>query len=521
MQRFQSKSERVTTCSDKAVSATLSRARTLATTYPAHAQVFAFLAEACRLADDLPAALEAIDAALALANDPQHKIKKAWLLSRSYRRDEVPALAEELSAQADSNATLLWQIGKLYYHHNLLPSAIAHYERALALVGDRSAWRYDLAVARFYAGQADVAEDDLNRVLATSPQAGAVIYLRSTLGRQKPERNHVSDIEARLAAGFSSAEDRACALYALGKELEDIGEHDKSFAAISQGARSRRETLKYDAAAFYKTLDEIKAVMDAPAMSVPVRGYDGDGAIFILGMPRTGTTLAERMLLQSGEVKNAGELTDFGFLMSNEIRKIQAAEPGISLAQASMRLDFAALGETYMLGARAMAAGSSRFIDKMPANYMYSGVIHKALPKAKIIHLVRDPLDSCYAIFKTLFFNAYEFSYDQDELAEYFIAYRSLMEHWHAVMPGAILDVRYEDLVTDPEGQSRRIYDWCGLEWTPAVLSVPDKGAVFATASAAQVREPVHARSVRNSRRHVQGLARLVDKLTIAGLYEP
>lgn len=496
-------------------------AQVLAVAHPDEAQVFAFAAEANRLADDLPSALAAIDRAIALAGDPQHRIKKAWLLSRSYRRDEVPALAEELAAQAGNDATLLWQVGKLYYHHNLLASAIEHYERALALVGDRPAWRYDLAVARFYAGQAEAAERDLDRVLARTPQSGAVIYLRSTLVRQTPDRNHLRDIEERLASGFDRDEDRACALYALGKELEDLGEHDNSFAAISAGAAVRRATLRYDPAAFYATLDEIRTVMDASAMSAPSPGSAGEGAIFILGMPRSGTTLAERMLLQSGEVKNAGELTDFGYLMSNAIRKLQADDPSLSLAEASLRLDFAALGAQYMQGARQMAGGSARFIDKMPANFMYSGVIRKALPNAKIIHLVRDPLDSCYAIFKTLFFNAYEFSYDQIELADYFIAYRRLMAHWHAVMPDAILDVHYEDLVTQPEAQSRRIYEWCGLTWTPAALSVPDKGAVFATASAAQVREPVHARSVRSSRRHVAGLAPLVQRLATAGLYVP
>ncbi len=489
--------------------------------FPTQPQAFAFAAEARRLADDLPGALDAIDRAIALGSDPQHRIKKAWLLSRSYRRDEVPSLAEELSAQAGGNALLLWQIGKLYYHHNLLLEAIAHYERALALVVDHPGWRYDLAVARFYAGEAEPAEDDLRKVLAASPQAGSVIYLRSTLRRQTPERNHVADIEARLRAGFAKDEDEACALYALGKELEDLGEHERSFEALSAGAKKRRGTLNYDASAFYATLDEISEVMDAGAMSAPVAGHGEEGAIFILGMPRTGTTLAERMLLQSGKVKNAGELTDFGFLMTSAVGRVRAVEPGLSPVAASMQLDFAALGREYMRGARQMAGGNPCFIDKMPANYMYCGVIHKALPNARIIHLVRDPLDTCYAIFKTLFFNAYDFSYDQEELAEYYIAYRRLMAHWHEVMPGVILDVRYEDLVTDPEAQSRRIYEWCGLEWSPAVLDVPDKKMVFATASAAQVREPVHARSVHSSRRHVHRLAPLVERLTAAGFYTP
>ncbi|MCR6684933.1 tetratricopeptide repeat-containing sulfotransferase family protein [Pseudoxanthomonas sp.] len=494
--------------------------RSLARTHPQLAPAFAFLAEACRLAGDLPAAVEAIDTAIGLGDDPQHRIKKAWLLSRSYRRDEVPALAAELSAQAGNNALVLWQIGKLYYHHNLLLEAISHYERALDLVGDHPGWRYDLAVARFYAGQSGQAEDDLNRILSVSPQAGPVIYLRSTLRRQKPESNHVADIRARLQAGFARDEDQACALYALGKELEDLGEHEDSFAALAVGAQKRRGTLNYDASAFYAILDEIREVMDAQAMSAPARGHEEEGAIFIVGMPRTGTTLAERMLLQSDRVANAGELTDFGYLMTTEVGKVRAATPSLSPAKASAVLDFAALGKAYMRGARQMAGGSACFIDKMPANYMYCGVIHRALPKAKIIHLVRDSLDTCYAVFKTLFFNAYEFSYDLDELADYYIAYRKMMRHWHEVMPDVILDVRYEDLVTDPEGQSRRIYEWCGLEWTPAALDVPDQKKVFATASAAQVREPVHARSVGSSRKHLHRLAPLVEKLQRSGFYE-
>ncbi|MFT3757239.1 MAG: sulfotransferase [Pseudoxanthomonas sp.] len=490
----------------------------LARTYPTHARAFAFAAEACRVAGNLPAALDWIDGAIRCDDDPQYKIKKAWLLSRLRRRNEIPALAAELSQHADGDALLLWQLGKLYYHHNLLPDAIEHYGRALAIAGDHPGWLYDRAVAQFYSGAAGPAEEDLNKVLSMSPQAGSVIYLRSTLRRQRPETNHVQDIEARLKAGFAKVEDEACALYALAKELEDLGEYEKSFSALLAGARLKRSTLQYDASSFYETLQEISRVQDAEAMAASAAGHDEEGAIFIVGMPRTGTTLAERILLQSGKVKDAGELTDFGFLLSEAVGKVQAREPGLSSVQAAMRMDFADMGREYMRGARQLAGDNSLFIDKMPANYMYCGLIHKALPKAKIIHLVRDPLDSCYAVFKTMFFNAYDFSYDLEELADYYIAYRRMMQHWHEVMPGMILDVRYEDLVTDTETQARRIYEWCGLEWTPDALRVPDKQAVFATASAAQVREPVHTRSINSSRRHAEHLVPLKEKLEAAGI---
>lgn len=488
--------------------------------FPQHARAHAFAAEVRRLLDDYDGAVAAIDRAIALADDPQHRIKKAWLLSRMLRRDEIPALAEEAAQLGHGDGRVHWQVAKLYAHHNRLDDAIRHYLAALKAVGENPSWRYDLAIAYFYSGDADRAEEELGRVLQASPQAGAVLYLRSTLRRQTIERNHVADLERRLRGGLRNADDESGALYALAKELEDLGEYPLSFDALRKGAGKKRSTLNYDPAAFRNTMDEIRRVQDAEALSRADAGCDAPGAIFIVGMPRTGTTLAERMLLQSGKVEDAGELMDFGFLVSEAVLRIRAASPGVSHAQATMRIDFASLGQRYMQAARQMARGNGLFIDKLPPNYMYCGLIHKALPRARIIHLVRDPLDTCYAIYKTLFFNAYEFSYDLEELADYYIEYRKTMRHWHDAMPGVILDVNYEDLVTDTEAQARRIYDWCGLDWTPDALRTPDRTRVFATASAAQVREPVHTRSIHSSRRHLEGLAPLAKRLSEAGLFD-
>ncbi|GAA3920008.1 tetratricopeptide repeat-containing sulfotransferase family protein [Luteimonas lutimaris] len=495
-------------------------AQSIAAAYPDQPQALAFAAEACRLKGDLPAALAWIDKAIAAGGDPQHKIKRAWLLSRMYRRDEIPAFAAQIEKDAGNDALVLWQLGKLHYHHNRLRDAIGLYERALAIRGDHPGWRYDLAIARFYSGDFDGAGRELDKVLSATPESGAVLYLRSTLRKQRADNNNVADLEARLEAGFRNPDDKAAALYALAKELEDLGEYGKAFSTLEAGARTKRGTLRYDADQFFETLREIRSMQDADALAAPAGGHEEEGAIFIVGMPRTGTTLTQRLLLQSGKVKDAGELTDFGYLLTLAVREQQEADPSLSPVAATLRLDFAGLGRQYMRAARQMADGSPMFIDKMPVNYMYCGVIHKALPNARIIHLVRDPLDSCYAIFKTLFFNAYDFSYDLDELGEYYIAYHRTMQHWREVMPGAILDVRYEDLVTDTEAQARRIYDWCGLEWTPRALEVPDSRMAFATASAVQVREPVHARSVNSSRRHADALAPLAEKLAAAGVLE-
>ncbi len=447
-------------------------------------------------------------------------IKKAWLLSQLRRRDEIPAIAAQIAGLAEGNGKLLWQLGKLYHHHNLQVEAIKQFERALPLVGDHPSLLYDLSIARFFSGDFAGAEHDLDRMLVVAPQAGPAMYLRAVLRRQGAQDNHVGHIEAQLKAGIDRAADEAAALYALAKELEDLGEHQKSFSALEAGARKLRSTLRYDISAVSASLQEIQTTFDIDSMSTPGEGWNEAGAIFIVGMPRTGTTLAERMLLQSGEVKAAGELMDFGSLLTAAMQQKLSKKPGLTPAQAALEIDFAALGREYMQGARQMAGGSPLFIDKLPANYMYCGMIRKALPNAKIIHLVRDPLDSCYAVFKTLFFSAYDFSYDLDELGEYYIAYHRTMRHWHAAMPGGILDVRYEDLVADTEVQARRIYDWCGLEWNADALGVPSEKSVFATASAAQVREPVHRRSVGSAHRHADKLAPLAAKLAAAGVIQ-
>ena len=491
----------------------------LAEKHPQDHDVLTYVAEASLAQGDMREALAWIDKAIdASHNSVLLKVKKARLLIKMRRRAEVAQLLASLRDQVGNNGGLHWELGKICYRTNHQPEAIAHYEKARRLLGDQPGLLYDLAVSRFFSGDFDRAESDLDRTLSLAPQFGHALYLRATLRRQTPEKNHLKQITDLLARGITDPGQQASALYALSKELEDLGEHSRAFAALYKGAQQKRSTFQYDGQAESESLAAIAAAYTREFMEQSCQGHDDDGPIFIVGMPRTGTTLLERILTQSSSVKSAGELLDFGTLLATATELRSITEPDASPALASLGIDFAALGREYVRGAREAAGGSSRFIDKMPINYIYCGMIRKALPKARIIHLVRDPIDCCYAVFKTQFFQAYNFSYDLEELANYYIAYHHLMRHWHQVMPGAILDVRYEDFVADPEAQAKRVFDWCGLDWNPAVLDAPDADTVFATASAAQVRQPIHARSVRSSRKHVTALAPLIKKLSDAGI---
>ncbi|GAB2614825.1 tetratricopeptide repeat-containing sulfotransferase family protein [Novilysobacter erysipheiresistens] len=486
-------------------------------------------AEALYLAGEVQLEAGDADAALALISRAVEVapgqfallLKKARILNLLRRRSEAKQVAGEAAAVAANNGRALWAVGSVHGRCGDPATERRFYERARAAGVQDPALLYDLATAQFFTGDFAAAEENLDALLADAPGTGHALYLRSTLRRQTEANNHVAELQARLDAGVLDDTGRAACLYALAKELEDLGKAEESFSALSEGAALKRRTLSHDAVAEREAIAAIAGTWSAESMKAPVEGHDEAGAIFVVGMPRTGTTLVERMLGRHSEVGSAGELLDFGQLLMAAVQKVRASDPAKTPAQASRLIDFAALGRDYMASARQAAAGSPVFVDKMPINFMYCGLIRKALPNARIVHLVRDPLDTCYAVYKTLFNQAYPFSYAQDELGAYYATYHRLMQHWHAVMPGDIVDVHYEDLVADVEGQARRILAHCGLDWQDAVLaSTSDHDAPSMTASAAQVREPVHSRSVGKWRNHEAGLAPLVASLAAARLID-
>jgi Flp pilus assembly protein TadD len=479
------------------------------------------LAAEGRLAAGDPAgALDQIAQAVRVATQPLRLLlKQADLLMRLRRRGEALAVAARATTLAGADVAAWRQLGLLHAGCHDVVGAKQAYQQACALPGTPPALRYDLATMQFFTGDLAAAEHSLDEVLAAVPGAGDAMYLRATTRRQDPQRNHVPQLRQAFAAGLGTPAATAACGYALAKELEDLGEHAESFRVLGEAARLQRRTLDYDAGVECDHIEALRTAYTTAALSqlAPAEPDAGSGAIFIVGMPRTGTTLLERMLVERGGARSAGELLDFASLLGQATAQRLAQDPAATPAMASRAVDFAALGREYLRGAREAAGGTAVFIDKMPVNYLYCGMIDAALPAARIVHLVRDPLDTCYAVYKTLFYNAYPFSYDLDELASYYLAYRATMQHWHAVLPGRILDVHYEDLVADPERECARVLAWCDLSDAGAAAGPALDAVPFVSASAAQVRGEVHTRSVRSARRHAAGLAGLEARLRAAG----
>jgi tetratricopeptide (TPR) repeat protein len=486
---------------------------------PANFFAMDIIADAAHFQQQPSRSLQACDIALATPGcPPAFLVKKAKALARLRRRDEAATTLATLGRDHPDRHDLLFQAGIIYRQLNLLPEAVECLERSGPALGNPTPLLYQLGAAHFYLGQMEEAEQVLSRITGAGTDAAAAIYLRATLRRQTPADNHIDDIEGRIHADGFVEHDLGLMYMALAKELEDLSRLDESFAALEQGARLIRQSLDYDNSKECARLRRLAAPFSAGFMARSTPGHPASDTIFILGMPRSGTTLVERIITQSGQVVSAGEPKDFPRLMDEAVRQARAQSPQADFSQIVQDLDYEAIGRDYITGIRSNLPGSTRFIDKLPANFVNCGAIFKALPHARLVHLVRSPMDSCYAMYKTMFFGAYTYSFDQKELAEYFATYREVMAHWHQVMPGRILDVHYESLVENPEQEARRIYEWLDLPWTERALDTPDRSQAFVTASAAQVRQPIHKRSVGSAERLGDRLAVLRENLRAAGL---
>ena len=249
-------------------------------------------------------------------------------------------------------------------------------------------------------------------------------------------------------------------------------------------------------------------------------GHETREPVFVLGLPRTGTTLVERILGNHSAVVAAGELRQFPEQMIRLARESLGGRdlPRDELVAHTLKLDMRELGRRYVESTRPRTGARPHFVDKLPLNYLYCGLIHGSLPGARIVHLRRHPLDACYAIYKTLFSRAYPFSYDLGELGQYYVAYDRLMSHWRTAMPGVIYDLHYEAIVDDPEGETRRLLDHCGLEFESACLDFHRSPEASTTASALQVRQPIYRDSVSRWRNVAAQLEPLTQVLRSNGI---
>lgn len=467
---------------------------------------------------DSAAALKSID--FALGQDPgsfAYLSQKAFCLLAQRQVTEANRLIENLAECVSDLAHEQDTLGNLYSQAKDQVSAQRCFERAVELDPGKAHYFLNLALARQANGDLEGAEKAFDSVIKLNADDHEACLHRSRLRKQTPQSNHVDFLESRITAGVDNWRGEVALRYALAKEYEDLGECRESFKHLNQGATVRRSHMRHDAQG---DLDAINAIIDnfpTPFLEENNAGYDSQEPIFIVGLPRTGTTLVERILGSHSDVYAAGELNDFAENLTRQVFALGGDQPTNrgQFISAATRVDYAALGEAYVRSTRPHTGHTQRFVDKLPLNFLYCGLILKALPNARIIHLTRHPMDTCFAMYKTLFKQAYPFSYDLRELAEYYLAYRKLMDHWNEAMPGSIYDVSYEQLTSNFEHECRNMLAYCELAWEDACLEFHNSSAPSMTASLAQVREPVYTSSIgrwRNYRRELCTLEEIFSR---------
>lgn len=365
-------------------------------------------------------------------------------------------------------------------------------------------------------GAQQEAQSIFEQLLARDPLNAQVWWRLARLGRQTRTHNHIATMLGVLPALKAVPEQVALLARAIHQEADAIDDVELAWSALELMCRAKRKIEPYDAAQEQQLFRELRALPVARPASV--NEQEQPVPIFIVGMHRSGTTLLEQMLAASPELIALGELSDFPAAL-----RYVADSHGRDIVDTQLlgRLevnDIPAIGEAYLRGLEWRLSKFRFFTDKQPGNYKAIGLICQALPQARILHMVRHPMEVCFSNLREIFNGINAFSYDQVELAKHYLEYRKLMAHWHRAFPGRILDVDYSGLVASPADSMRRISEFCGLKYIPEMTDPRNsRRATVATASTVQVRERVIARSAPKWKRYERHLQALMDTLRAGG----
>ncbi len=399
-----------------------------------------------------------------------------------------------------------------------LEEAEAALRQALDINPDDADSYYNLGNVLLSQGKLKEAGNAYSQTLQIRPDYTEAFRSLSNLKRYSEIDDETLKVEALYHSPDISNEKQMHLGFALGKIYEDIESHEKSIEYITQANRLFRSSYNYDIAEDKAFFDLVTNIFDNTFMDQhQSSGSDDKTPIFIVGMPRSGTSLVEQILASHPQVYGAGEL----LYLKQVILRACGGSPGYNFLKNIEKLkqdDFANLGNEYVAEIRSHSASANYITDKLPHNFFYLGMIKVILPHAKIIHCQRGPLDNCLSIYKNYFSDCQRYAYDLAELGEYFRFYQELMEHWHRVLPiGSIYDIQYEAVVADQEQQTKALLRHCDLAWDEHCLSFHKTNRAVKTASATQVRQPVHQRSVHLWKRYEKHLEPLVKSLMVTG----
>lgn len=446
---------------------------------------------------------------------PQIYCNLAAICAQTSRRDEANQLWRKALEVDPDFVEARMNLAESFQLAGQLEQACAEYRQVLSTRSDLTVARYLLANVLKAQGKMADARSLYREIMEQQPGYTQAHFTYSGIHRYEDRSDpHFDVMLSLLETSDLKRENRIHLEFALAKAFEDVGDYPRAFQHLRSGNALRASEFDYGIEGDRDLLHSIARAFSREALPKELVSSAATARpIFIVGMPRSGTSLVEKILSSHSQVFGAGEL-DYMFALGTssflnrgnnfQFQNLNAYDPAV----------FEKIGKEYLDKISLLNASAGRVTDKMPFNFMMIGVIRLALPDAVIIHCVRDPRDTCLSIFKQNFTTGnYRFAYDLRTVAQFHNLYSGLMDHWHDVFPGAIYDVSYEELTQNAEEEIRRLLSVCGLEFEDSCLNFQKTKAVVRTASAFQVRQPMYTSSVGLWKRYEQFLGPMLEEL--------
>lgn len=417
-------------------------------------------------------------------------------------------------AEAHNNlGVMFWESGKL-------ADALASYERAIALRSDYVDALNNRCNVLIEVGRISEAKKAIENAIQLAPRRASHYRVLAMVRRFVHPDRYLSAMEELMRDVQSlSINDQIELSFAMAKAYEDVGRPENAFTRLLSGNELKRRQIAYNEAAELADLERIRQVF-TPELLLQRQnlGEPSRLPVFIVGMPRSGSTLVAQILAGHTGVYSPGELKSFDNVLT-DFQIANGAQASAELVTSMSDQEISQFGKSYLSEIEPLAPQAERIVNKTLSNYRYIGLIHLTLPNAAIIHTVRDPADTCISCFFSLFADGQLYTYNLAELGRHYRRYQTIMTHWRRVLPSSrILDVRYEDVVANVEEVARRIVTHCGLEWCARSLEFYRIEQPVRTASAVQVRQPIYQNSVGRSRQYRAGISPLLAELEISEL---
>ncbi|MFP6809129.1 MAG: sulfotransferase [Pseudomonadales bacterium] len=479
---------------------------------PVDVNALSSMAGICMAQDAFNDAEAFLRKALELAPDFGH----AWsLLSLALKEqskfDEAVNALEKACSLEPKNADWHSNLGNLLLAWGKEERALDSFNKALAIDPGNVGALLSKGHVLKTMGNLDDAISAYRASAKARPDLGEIYWSLANLKTFRFDVDDVEFMQTQVDSGKLTSESELHFSYSLGKYFEDQEDYPKAFEYYAKGGAKKRQNVTFDPVEYSAQTDKIVEMFTLEFFEQRASfGYSDPAPIFIVGLPRSGSTLIEQILCSHSQVDGTAELSDLMVLANqtgmNRFDKLKFPESLIDIDAGSID----DLGREYIDRTFHHRQGAPYFTDKMPNNFPHIGFLHLILPNAKVIDARRHPLDSCFGSFKQLFAKGQPFSYDLFELGQYYKSYIRLMEHWDHVLPGKVLRVQYEDNVNDQEAQARRMIEHCGLEWEDQVLRFYETERAVKTASSEQVRQPIYNKSVNSWKRYETELAELI-----------